>query len=73
MSDRFEFLIPVAGAHLPMPEDGFKPLPAAGRRVRMTPYWDHIVLTDKSAVIGVKPSKKLPEPEPVAKASKDKS
>lgn len=67
----FEYLVPREGQCVPVPEDRFAPMPAEGLRVRMSPYWDHLVSVGAVSV-AAEPSAST-EPAPAPKASKDRS
>ena len=71
--ERFAYLIPRDGAAIPVPEDRFARMPVAGMRVRMNPYWDHLVI-DGAVLVGADPRVVASsEPAPAPKASKDRS
>jgi len=72
-NERFAFLVRARPGFIPVPEDRFANMPERGLRVRMNPYWDHLV-ADGALVPGIDPDAPASpvEPEPAAKASKAK-
>lgn len=56
-----QYLVPAQGLSVLDPETG-RPVPAEGKRVRMTPFWQRRV-AEGSMVVGERP-KPAPQPEP---------
>lgn len=48
-NERFAHVTPKPGQHVMDPDEGFRALPKEGKRVRMSPYWDHLVADGTAA------------------------
>jgi hypothetical protein len=63
-NERFAHVTPNPGAYLMDPDDRFAPLPAEGKRVRMSPYWDHIEIDGTAATFAHEGAAVAPTPKP---------